>query len=119
MSPEHFLIVAGQDAHDQWEKKMQEGLAQGQPLTTLQEKQAQEGLIFVEICPTLYGWSVRYGSGLQNFDVLASARKGTLDGTKKDALRFATEWVAQDPQNRYAFLRKAYENLDDQQHPFK
>lgn len=51
---------------------------------------------------SMYGWSVRYSSGLYNFELLASCRCNQLDGTLEDAEHFAKEWVAKDPTHRYA-----------------
>jgi hypothetical protein len=57
----------------------------------------------VQVCRSKYGWCVRATSGLDGFALLAGSRDGYLDGTFKDALRWANEWVAQDPEHRYAY----------------
>jgi hypothetical protein len=61
----------------------------------------------VDLSKSIYGWSVRAGSGLQNFALLActSHRGGSLDGTYAAALGWAERWVAEDPKRRYAFTR--------------
>ncbi len=117
MDPQHFIIVAGQEAHDRWNEDLQARLAKGQDLCRIQEEQYACGLVTVEICPSLHGWSVRYGSGLQGFDLLASPRRGQLDGSRSDAIQFATEWVAKSPTERYAWMRRTHEKTDER-HPF-
>jgi hypothetical protein len=75
-------------------------------LCALQREQAGRGIIGVEVVCSMYGHSVRYDSGLQNFGLLAGSRNKELDGTLADAERYATEWVAKDPTRRYAWRRK-------------
>lgn len=71
-------------------------------LCALQRAEARRGILGVEIAESMYGWSVRYNSGLQNFALLASSRRGDLDGTYEAAEKFAIDWVAADPERRYA-----------------
>lgn len=56
----------------------------------------------MEIVQSIYGQSVRYDSGLQNFGLVLSGRGITLD----EAEAFCRDWVAQDPEHRYAWRRK-------------
>jgi hypothetical protein len=57
-----------------------------------------------QLVKSVYGWSVRATSGLDGFAILAGCRRGELDGTFADALRWVESWVAQDPTSRYAYL---------------
>ena len=76
-------------------------------LVVVQREQAARGIVGVELVKSNYGWSVRYDSGLQNFGIVASARRGgQVDGSWDSAVRFALDWVAQDPAKRYAWSRK-------------
>lgn len=75
-------------------------------LCGVQEAQARRGILGVNLVESIYGWTVRYDSGLQNFSILAGARRGDVNGSYEDAERFAREWVAQDPARRYAWVRK-------------
>ncbi len=76
---------------------------QGLSLTTIQQREPEIG---VEVVKNLYGWSVRYASGLHNFELLASARLKDVDGSIDDAIKWASAWVNEDPSIRYAFVRK-------------
>lgn len=76
-------------------------------LCALQREQSARGILGCEIVASLYGHSVRYDSGLQDFGLLASSRSGVLDGTLEHAEQWAREWVSQDPARRYAWRRKA------------
>lgn len=75
-------------------------------LCELQRERASRGIIGCEIVVSNYGCSVRYDSGLQNFGLLASSKAKQIDGTLEDAEKFALNWVAQSPSNRYAWRRK-------------
>lgn len=74
-------------------------------LCLLQAEQSRRGIEGAEIVVSTHGCSVRSDSGLQNFALLAGSRCGMLDGTLGDAERWAREWVARDPQRRYAWRR--------------
>lgn len=71
----------------------------------MQRSQASRGIIGVEIVCSIHGHSVRYDSGLQDFGLLARSRD--LGGTLEAADEYAKNWVAQDPERRYAWRRKA------------
>ncbi len=72
-------------------------------LVEVQVEQSRRGIRGARLVHTDYGWSVRADSGLQDFALLASARRKQVDGTLEDAERFAKEWVAADPAHRYAW----------------
>jgi hypothetical protein len=115
MDPANFKVVAGLETATRYdaELEMMRGNSDND-LCAAQRRQAQAGREGVEICPSIYGWSVRYDSGLQNFELVASCRYGTsVDGTRTDAIRFATEWVNQSPKTRYAWMRADCETMDD------
>lgn len=110
-------IVAGQEVHAalQAEKgatvphSKKPGLEhcfQSEPLCRWQSECYFRGVRGVEIVKSIYGYSVRYDSGLANFGLLASARQGELDGTFEDAVRYAAEWCSYDPEHRYAWTRE-------------
>ena len=102
-------IIAGQDLYATLQAEREARVAKvgnlykGEPLCRLQEQQAGRGVLGAELVLSRYGWSVRYDSGLQNWGLLASSRSGMLDGTLEAAVAWATAWVAQDPQRRYAW----------------
>lgn len=70
-------------------------------LCELQRKRAGRGIIEVEIVKSIYGFSVRYASGLHNFGILRSAR-GAADASPEAAIQFCKDWVAADPTRRFA-----------------
>lgn len=109
-------IVAGQQVHAalQAEKERtvphskKPGMGQyfeSEPLCRWQSECYRRGVLGVEIVRSIYGYSVRYDSGLANFGLLASSRHGELDGTFEDAVRYATEWCNEDQAHRYAWTR--------------
>lgn len=109
-------IVAGQEIYValQAEKERtvphskKPGMSQyfeSEPLCRWQSECYSRGVRGVEIVKSIYGFSVRYDSGLADFGLLASSRYGQLDGTFEDAVRYATEWCNEDPARRYAWTR--------------
>lgn len=107
-----MIIVAGDELFDALEAEQRatvpetgRGFASEQ-LCKLQCKQAKRGILGAEIVKSNYGYSVRYDSGLQNWGLLASSKSGQLNGTFEDAVRYVRDWVAQDPDRRYAWARK-------------
>ena len=90
MDKQHFTVVAGFEAAAVYEKALAEAAAQ--PGFNLPRWQVQsEPTVAAEIVSTIYGYGVRYASGLNGFAIIASAQSlGTLD----KALQFAQEWAA-------------------------
>jgi hypothetical protein len=74
-----------------------------QLLCRWQERKSAEGHKEIELVESVYGWSVRYASGLQDFGLLAGLRKGNLDGSLEAALKYAQAWVDEDPTKRCCF----------------
>ena len=71
----------------------------------VQEDQHARGRRTAELVKGIRGFYVRYGSGLDNFDILA--RVGTqLDGTLEDAIAWGKHWAKQNPKNREFIARK-------------
>lgn len=107
-----LIVIAGQDVCS----RMREARAAlpkiGEPgwhpelLTNLQIREARRGLVGAEMVKSMYGWSLRYNSGLQNFGLIAGSRSGQLNGTWEDCERYAKEWQAQDPLHRYVTAYK-------------
>jgi hypothetical protein len=64
-----------------------------------------QGYRKAELVQSLFGWGVRATSGLDGFVWLASCRRGDVDGTHEDALRWAKDWVAGDPDHRCVVKR--------------
>jgi hypothetical protein len=106
MDPKHFIIIAGRDVIDQLDAEKDERVGRGEDLPAVQVAQARRGYLGAQLVRSMYGWSVRYDSGLQNWDLLASTRQGTLDGSLKAAVEWAEDWAAQDPEHRYAWASR-------------
>jgi hypothetical protein len=81
------------------------GTFASEPLCAWQREVHARGFRDVELVQSVYGWSVRSGTGLENFALLASSRAGQVDGSYEDALRWATKWCADSPERRYAWRR--------------
>lgn len=114
MNLELFTVIAGQESLDRWDAELKQLRGNDDhDLCRAQEMQSRQGREGVEITPSLYGWYVRHDSGLKNFSILASSRCGQLDGTRADAIKFAKEWVARDPDHRYAWIRKDEASMDE------
>lgn len=108
-----MVIVAGHKLVDQMEaehKAKVEWTGRGynsEQLRVLQRDQSARGIIGIELVDAIRGWSVRYDSGLQDFGLLR--RSDDLGGSLEAAMKYATDWVAQDPGRRYAWRRKTNE----------
>lgn len=68
---------------------------------------ARRGYREAELVKSIYGWSVRAASGLENFALLASCRASQVDGSFEDAVRWARAWAAQDPARRWVTCSRA------------
>jgi hypothetical protein len=78
------------------------GAGRSEVLCKVQERQAGRGLTGIHIVKSMYGYSVRYDSGLQNFGLLRAAR-GSRDPSFEAAVEFCRDWVAAHPECRYAW----------------
>jgi len=116
LDPAHFTVVAGQNAKDAAEAILlarvkpsteRPGCLESESLCAAQQHVHGLGFRDVELVPTLYGWSVRSGSGLDNFSILYGYRKGDGRMTYEQALAKANEWVNQNPSRRFAWVRNA------------
>lgn len=103
LDPAHFEIIAGGELVKRIRLR-RIVVAGDEDLCWLQRIDAQSGILGVEIVQSIYGHSVRYDSGLQNFGLVAPAR--SLGGTLEAAETFCRTWVAHDPTHRYAWKRK-------------
>ena len=106
MDKQHFIIIAGHALADQLATEKAERIMGGEALTTVQEKHAARGVLGAQLVQSMFGWSVRYDSGLQGWRILAGVRNGMLDGSFKAAVEWAERWVARDPERRYAWASR-------------
>lgn len=78
------------------------GCFESDSLTRWQSNVYGRGFRGARLCKTIFGWSVRSDTGLDNFALLAGHRDGSLpNATQEQALAWAGEWHAQDPEHRY------------------
>jgi hypothetical protein len=101
---DHFVTLGGNP--DKWFAEMS-GLGLGQDLCALQESQSERGYRPAELVKSMYGWSVRYASGLQGFSLLLSGRKMGRKFSREEAIAWGKAWAAEDPDNREFYARRA------------
>lgn len=103
-----MIIVAGEELVDRLSTEQVLRCRKGAygydstDLVALQREQAGRGILGVEIVQSIYGQSVRYDSGLQNFGLVLAGKGITLE----EAEKWCRDWVAKDPQRRYAWRRR-------------
>jgi len=114
------LVIAGQGLYAQLQAETEArvpkigNLYESEALCTLQQEQGRRGILGAHLIPSLYGWSLRYDSGLENFALIAGSRRGDLDGSYADCARAAKNWVDADPARRYAWVMES--DLRDYDH---
>lgn len=91
-----FLQIAGNS--QKWDAEMRET----KNLVQLQVDQSARGYRPAVLVYSLYGWTVRYASGLQENAILF--KSGDFNSAK--AVAWAKEWADQDPENREVYVSK-------------
>lgn len=105
-----LTILAGQAAYDAEQIALDKvaplvhGLRDSEALSRYQT--GIRRAIPAEVCKSIYGWSLRYASGVQGFSLIKSARRGDIDGTYESAVDAARKWVG-DHTDRYVFVRNS------------
>src|SRR5258706_10414503 len=104
-------VFFGQDVRDTLDaerakccvaSKRYPGCFESDSLCAWQSEVHQRGFRGAQLCETIFGWSVRSDTGLDNFRILAGHRDGALpNATKEQALAWAQEWQAERPNHRY------------------
>jgi hypothetical protein len=119
LNTEAFVVLAGNSAP--WDGEIRarcapgihEGTFESEGLCKVQEDQWARGRRGARLHRTMYGWSVRHDSGLENWGILYSQRHlPESERTLAAAVAFGTAWVNEDPEHRefYAY-RKDVEGL--------
>lgn len=102
-----FEVVAGRELLEEIEAETKARVPRNgeyyasEELCVLQRERAARGIEGVEIIRSMYGHSVRYDSGLQNFALVRSGRGASYE----DAAEFCRKWVEKAPSRRYAWTR--------------
>lgn len=105
-----FVTVAGQELVQRMNVEQQERCKwtgygyNSDQLCKLQSEWEARGIIGVEIVKSIYGYSVRYDSGLQGFGLVM--RSQDIGGTLEAAIDWVKAWVAEKPDCRYGWYRK-------------
>jgi hypothetical protein len=109
LNTEHFILLAG-NPHA-WDEEIRQrcrsgsvaGTFQSQDLCSLQVEQAGRGRLSAHLVLSIYGWSVRYASGLQDFGILR--RADSFDPAS--ALYWGCQWVSVDPDSRELYVSRS------------
>lgn len=103
----NFEVVAGEKAFRAERTSMANEITdRDQSLIQWQETTGRQWRA-AELCKSIYGWSVRASSGLDGFALMAGTRSGDLDGSYEAAVAWVIRWCENDPDHRYAFVRKS------------
>lgn len=97
----HFKLIAGNPR--KWDDETRERVAKGEDLPSVQISQFARGRRSAEVVQTIYGWSVRSATNLDNRAFIAR-RCATLD----EAIAAGTAWANEDPENREFFIYRKY-----------
>ena len=82
------------------------GCFDSESLCTWQRSVHRRGFEGAELCKTIFGWSVRSDTGLDDFQVLAGHRDGQLpNAAREQAAAWAVKWQAERPEHRYVTCR--------------
>ena len=65
---------------------------------------SRAGFIEATIVRSLYGYDVRYASGIYEWGLIYSSRGGQLNGTLEDAMAKAGEWQRIQPHRRFVTI---------------
>ena len=102
---DYFVTLGGNP--DKWFAEMSHLKDRGQSLCELQESQSERGYLPAELVKSMYGWTVRYASGLQGHGFLLSWRKLGRIMSRAEAIAWGTAWANEDPDNREFYARKS------------
>lgn len=109
LNTERVMLLAGNP--EPWDeeirKKSRRGSASNtfnsEDLCELQIKQSSRGRLSAHLVLSMYGWTVRYASGLQGFSILYSSR----NKDPKQAYDWGVRWTNEDPDKREFFVSRS------------
>mgnify|MGYP000036960180 CR=1 FL=1 len=96
----NFIRLAGDTQH--WDDEITRRVAAGEDLCRLQEEQSARGYLPYRLVLSMYGWTIRYASGLQGFGLVYSSRSFN----PADALAEGQRIVARNPRNYELIVSK-------------
>lgn len=94
-----FTCIAGNPTAK--DEEMNRRIDAGEQLVDLQIEMHRRGFRSAKLTKSMYGWSVRAGSGLDNFELLYRAQNG--DGSIEAAIAWGVAWAKRDPEHREFF----------------
>ena len=109
MNNPNFVTLGGNPAAWDAEDALLVPGNRGEALCRLQESQSARGYRCAELVPTMYGWGVRAGSGLQGREIMLRSRGVSRD----EAIAWGVAWANADPLNREFYARKSDLALDE------
>ena len=109
---DHFVTLGGNP--EKWFAEMSNLKDRGHGLCALQESQSARGYLPAELVKSIFGWAVRYASGLQSRGILFGYRITGRKASREEAIAWGKAWAAQDSDNREFYARKSdLEGVDE------
>lgn len=92
------ILLAGNPA--KWDAEMANLPNRGQSLVDLQVSQAGRGRLSAHLVRSIYGWTIRYASGLQDFAIIYKSGSSNI----ADAMQVGIEWANEAPEKREFYV---------------
>lgn len=107
-----FVVLAGNPGP--WDEEMNKrcgagsapGTLKSEDLVQVQVDQHRRGRRSATLVSTIYGYSVRLASGLDERQVLFGGRALGRNVSKEEAIAFGIKWANEDPDKREFYVRK-------------
>ena len=99
-----YILLAGKPEkhHEDTITRMKHG----EYLTDIQEDQHRRGKREAELLRSIYGWTVRSGSGLDNFGIMYIPIQALPDKGFTEALKWGCDWANEQPEDREFYIRR-------------
>lgn len=106
MNSNAFVVLAGNPGP--WDEEMKQRCDnKSEDLVKVQVDQHGRGRRSATLVATIYGYSVRLASGLDERQVLFGGRALGRNVSKEEAIAFGIKWANEDPKNREFYVAKA------------
>ena len=101
LNTEHFTLLAGNP--EPWDTALIDGVASGESLTDIQERQHLFGRRCAVLVAVANGmWAVAYDSSLDDFAAIG------VVNSRDEAIALGKGWANEDPDHRNFYARKTY-----------
>ena len=112
LNTDAFVVLGGDPSA--WDEETRQRVPHGRyngtynsdHLVNVQEDQHRRGRRSAELVQTMYGWSVRYASGLDANAIIFGGRNSP-PLTREQAIDLGVKWANEDPKNREFYTRKS------------